>query len=128
MDKINWYKFLIKRKKRYYLRKRQEIVLHLSKMAPKKFQRQILTCKRKEDNKISLKDWNSYLKTLYESLDTRDTIQTLLTTKEVFLLEDIDFGVKCLANGKAKDIEGYQAKILKIRGNVLIPHITNSLI
>ena len=45
----------------------------------------------------------------YESPDIRDNIQTLLTRKEVFFLEDIDFGVKRLANGKAKDIEGYQA-------------------
>ena len=28
-----------------------------------------------------------------------------------------------MANGKAKDIEGYQAEILKIGGHVLIPHI-----
>ena len=28
-----------------------------------------------------------------------------------------------MANGKAKDIEGYQAEILKIGGLVLIPHI-----
>ena len=38
-------------------------------------------------------------------------------------MKDIDFGVKCLANGKAKDIEGYQEKSLKIGGHVLIPHI-----
>ena len=56
-DKINHYKALIKRKKRHYLSKRQENLLHLSKMAPKKFWRQILTCKTKEDNKIALKDW-----------------------------------------------------------------------
>ena len=42
---------------------------------------------------------------------------------EVFSLEDIYFGVKRLENGKAKDIEGYQAEILKIGGHVLIPHI-----
>jgi len=36
-----------------------------------------------------------------------DNFETLLTTKEVFSLEDIDFGVNCLAKGKAKDIEGY---------------------
>ena len=74
-------------------------------MAPNKFWRQILTRKTKEDNKIALKYWNSYLKTLYESSDIKDNIQTLLATKELFSLEDIDFGVKCLANGKAKDIE-----------------------
>ena len=59
----------------------QENILHLSKVVPKKFWRQILTRKTKEDNKIALKDWNSYLKMLYESLDTRDNIQTLITMK-----------------------------------------------
>ena len=69
-------------------------------MAPKKLWSQILTRKTKEDNKIPLKDWNSYLKKLYESLDIRYNIQTLITTKEVFSLEYIDFRVKRLANGK----------------------------
>jgi len=32
-------------------------------------------------------------------------------------------GVKFLENGKAKDIEEYQAEILKIGGTVLVPHI-----
>ena len=91
-------------------------------MAPKKLWTQILTRKTKENNKIALKYWNSYLKMIYESLDIKDNIPTLLTMKEVFSLEDIDFGVKRLANGKSKDIEGYQAKILKIEGSVLIPH------
>ena len=49
------------------------------------------------------------VKNIYESLDIIDDIQTLLTTREVYSLKDIDFGVKRLANGKAKDIEGYQA-------------------
>ena len=60
---------------------------------------------------------------LYESPYIRDKIQTLLTMKEVFLLEDIDFGVKRLANGKSKYIEGYQEEILNIGGHVLILHI-----
>ena len=52
-----------------------------------------------------------------------DNLETLLTTKEVFSLEDINFGVNHLANGKAKDIEGYQAEISKSGRPVLIPHI-----
>ena len=63
------------------MHKRKENILDLSKMDPKKFWRQILTRKTKEDNKIALKYWNSYLKKLYESPDIRDNIQTLLTTK-----------------------------------------------
>ena len=43
--------------------------------------------------------------------------------KDIFSLEDIDFWVKRLANGKSKDIEGCQAEILKIGRPILIPHI-----
>jgi hypothetical protein len=52
-----------------------------------------------------------------------DTIPIVPTKEEVFSLDDIEFGVKQLANGKAKDIEGYQAEIFKIGGPILIPHI-----
>ena len=52
-----------------------------------------------------------------------DNLATPLTTKEVFSLEYIKFGINRITNGKAKDIEGYQVEILKIGGPVLIPHI-----
>ena len=87
-----------------YLHKRQDNLLHLSKTAPKKFWRQILTRKNKDNNKISLHDWNSYLQKLHDSPNVIEKFETLLATKEVFSLEDIDFGVKRLANGKAKNI------------------------
>ena len=74
-----------------------------------KFLRQILISKTKENSKIALKDWNSYLKKLYESSEVKTNIPTLLTTIEVFSLDDIDFGLRCLSNGKSKDIHGYQA-------------------
>jgi hypothetical protein len=44
---------------------------------------------------------------------------------EVLFLDDIEFGVKRFANGKAKDIEGYQAESFKIGGSIHIPHIHN---
>jgi len=97
--------------------------LHIFKVAPKKFWRQILTSKIKENNKIALKDWDSYLKRLYKSPDVTNNTQNPPTLKEVLSLEDIDFGVRRLANGKAKDIEWYQVETLKIGGTVLIPHI-----
>jgi hypothetical protein len=52
-----------------------------------------------------------------------DTILIVPTKEEVFTLDDIEFGVKQLANGKAKDIQGYQDEIFKIGGPILIPHI-----
>jgi len=72
-----------------------------------------------------LEDWNSYLKKLYEPHEVMDNFQALLTNEQVFSLEGIEFGIKCLANGKTKGIEGYQAKILKIEAPVLIPYIHN---
>jgi hypothetical protein len=97
--------------------------LHLFKIDPKKFWRQILTRKTKENNKIPLKDWNFYLKNMYESPNVMDNMPNNSTKDEVFSIEDIKFGVKRLSKGKAKDIEGYQAEILKIGGPILIPHI-----
>ena len=51
-----------------------------------------------------------------------DTIPIVPTKEEIFSLDDIEFRVKWLANGKAKDIEGYQDKNFKIGGPILIPH------
>ena len=39
-----------------------------------------------------------------------DTIPIVPTKEEVFSLDDIEFRGRWLANGKAKDIEGYQAE------------------
>jgi hypothetical protein len=50
-----------------------------------------------------------------------DTIPIVPTEDEVFFF--MKFMVKRLANGKAKDIEGYQAEIFKIEVSILIPHI-----
>ena len=81
INKIKIYKALTKRKKMQYIHKRQDNLLHLSKTAPKKFWRQILTRKTKDNNKISLHDWNSYLQKLYDSPNVIDNFETLLTTK-----------------------------------------------
>jgi hypothetical protein len=43
-----------------------------------------------------------------------DTIPIVPTKEEVFSLDDIEFMVKRLTNGKAKNIEGYQHEIFKI--------------
>ena len=51
------------------------------------------------------------------------TFKPFLQRNKFSQLKDINFGVKHLENGKSKDIEGYQAEILKIGGPILIPHI-----
>jgi hypothetical protein len=72
---------------------------------------------------ISLRDWNSYFKILYELPNFMDTIHIVPIEDEFFYLDDIDFRVKRLAKGKAKDIEGYQDKNFKIVGPILISHL-----
>jgi len=52
-----------------------------------------------------------------------DTIFNYPIEDDIFSLKYIEFGVKQLANGKAKDIEGCQAKFFKMGGSILIPLI-----
>jgi hypothetical protein len=52
-----------------------------------------------------------------------DTIPIIPTENAVFSLDAIEFGDKRLANGKTKDIEGYQDEIFRIGGSIPIPHI-----
>ena len=124
-DKINRYKALIKIKKRHCINRKQENILHLSMLDPKKFWRKIMTCKTKENVMISLIDYNSYLKSIYESHNVLNKISKFSTKDDVFLIEDIKFGVKRLANRKDKDIKGYQDEILKVGGPIIIPHMHN---
>ena len=67
-------------------------------------------------------DWNSYLKNIYGSRNVLNNIPKVSAEDEVFSIEDIKFGVKRLANGKTKDIEGYQVEILKIGGPICHIH------
>ena len=43
-------------------------------MDPKRLWRQIINRNTKENNRIPLRDWNSYLKSLYELPNAMDTI------------------------------------------------------
>lgn len=51
---------------------------------------------------------------------------TILNTPikdDTFSLEDVQFGINKLANGKDRDIEGYQAEIFKMGKSILIPYL-----
>jgi DNA helicase HerA-like ATPase len=79
LNKINTYKALIKRKKRYYIDKRKDQLSQLYNLDPKKLWRQILKCNTKENNRIPLRDWDSYLKSIYEFPNAMDTIPIVFT-------------------------------------------------
>ena len=101
----------------------KEQLSQIYKLDPNNLWSQIINRNTKENNRIPLTDWNSYLKILYKFPNSMDTIPIIPTKEEVLSLDDIEFGVKRLANGKAKDIEGYQDEIFKIGGPILIPHV-----
>jgi hypothetical protein len=72
---------------------------------------------------IPLKDWNSYLKSIYEFPNALYTFQNVPIDDEVFSMEDIEFGIKQLTNGKNNNIESYQvAKILNQRAYTYPSH------
>jgi hypothetical protein len=70
-------------------KRKKENILHLSKVDPK---RQNLSRETKEIL-IPFRDWSSYHKNIYESLDVMDNIKTMFTEEENFSVEDIEFGL-----------------------------------
>jgi hypothetical protein len=70
-----------------------------------------------------LRDWNAYLKIIYESPNAMDKIPNNSIEDQVFSIEDIEFWVKRLTKEKSKDIEGYQVEISKVVGTIPIHHI-----
>ena len=67
--------------------------------------------------------WFDYAKLLYERPQEENTPPFVNTTKEISMVEDIKIGIKNLANGKARDIDGLQAEFLKWGVEILAPHI-----
>jgi hypothetical protein len=71
------------------MNRKQDKILHIFKINPKKFWRKILTRKTKENNQIPLKDWSFYLKNMYESPNILekspyDLGKKLITLEEIF--------------------------------------------
>lgn len=76
-----------------------------------------MTFKTKDINIFLLKEWESYLKNIYESPISMDNNPNFHIEDEVVsLIYEIKFGAKQLAKGKPKDIEGYQTEMLNWRG------------
>jgi hypothetical protein len=114
--------------KRHYINKNKDKILYLSKLHPKKSWMQHIIGKTKynnmiPNNMISLRDWNNTLKIFTNIVMWWTTFQMFIHRLNFFSIEDINPGVKWLAEGKSKDIKGYQTKILKIGRPILIPHI-----
>jgi hypothetical protein len=79
------------------------------------------------NTKLNLLSYKNNIEDIYHNFTT-----TLSTSIKKFSIEVLckkknrisnPWYVKRLANGKAKDIKGYQDEILKIGGPILIPHI-----
>jgi len=90
---------------------------------PKKFWWNVLVRKTKDNHSITLETWYNYIKKLYDSMDTMDTILNTPIKDDIFSLEDIESRINKLTNGKAKYIEGHQVEILKMGKYILIPHL-----
>ena len=83
----------------------------------------MLSHKSKDTHSIHLEHWDNYLKKMYDYPYTMGTTLITPIKGDVFSLDGIESGINKIANGKAKDIEGYQDEILKMGRSILIPYL-----
>ncbi|XP_057842732.2 uncharacterized protein LOC131052150 [Cryptomeria japonica] len=116
------YAKLIQAKKEYVNARRKELI-SLGKRNHKYFWKELQQRRKQTTNSITNTQWLEYAKLLYEQMHEKNFPLIVNTSVELFTVDDIKHGIKNLANGKASDIDGLQAKFFKWGVELLAPHI-----
>ncbi|XP_057862981.2 uncharacterized protein LOC131071237 [Cryptomeria japonica] len=116
------YTKLIQAKIEEYVKARRKELISLRKYNPKDFGR---NCSKGENKLKTVLQMPSGLnmQSFFMSSYRSKIFLPVSTSVELFTLDDIKQGIKSLANGKASDIDGLQAKFFKWGPELLAPHI-----
>jgi hypothetical protein len=79
--------------------------------------------KKQTKNNITTYQWFEYAKQLYEQYPKVDPPPLVNTNTKLFIVQEIEVGIKKLGVGKAKDLDELQAKYLKWVSKTLAPYI-----
>jgi hypothetical protein len=92
----------------------REELIFLGKNNPKLFWKELQTRKKQTENNITACQWFEYAKQLYEQDPKVDTPPLVNTTTKLFIMQEIEVGIKKLGVGKEKDLVELQAEYLKM--------------
>ena len=92
---------------------RREELIFLGKNNPKLFWKELQTRKKQIENNITAYQWFEYAKEPYEQDPKVDPPPLVNTTTKLFIMQDIEVGIKKLGVGKAKDLVELQEEYLK---------------
>ena len=93
---------------------------------PKLFWKELQSKKVQTENNIIASKWFDYVRQLYEQDPKVEPPPLVNTDIELFMLQEVDMGIKKLGVGKAKDLVKLQAEYLKWDLKILAPHITKN--
>jgi hypothetical protein len=103
---------------------RREELIFLGKSNPKLFWKELQPKKVETENNIIASKWFDYTRQLYEQDPKVDPPPLVNIDTKLFMVKEVEMGIKRLGIGKAKDLDELQAEYLKWGSKILSPHIT----
>lgn len=88
---------------------RRKELISLGKHNPKGFWKEPQHKEKQIESSITDVQWLVYAKLLYERMNEKSTPPMIVSSTELFLIGDIEQGIKKLENGKVQDIDSMQA-------------------
>jgi len=103
---------------------RREELIFLGKSNPKLFWKELQSKKIQIGNNITASEWFDYVRQLYEQVPSVHPPPLVHTDTKLFMVHEVEMGMKKLGVGKEKDLAKLQAEYLKWGSKILAPHIT----
>ena len=102
---------------------RREELIFLGKNNPKMFWKELQPKKVQTENNITSSKWFDYARQLYKQDLKVDPPPLVNIDTKLFMVQEVEMGIKRLGTGKEKDLDELQAKYLKWGLKILSPHI-----
>lgn len=102
--KLKAYKKILRKKKANFLVSRREELIFLGKNNPKLFWKELQLRRMQTENNITASKWFDYARQLDEQDPKVDPPPLVNTDTEVFVVQEVEMGIKKLGVGKAKDL------------------------
>ena len=100
--KLKAYKHILRKKKSDFMVSRREELIFLGKNNPKLFWKELQQRKIQTGNSITTSKWFDYARKIYEQDPDHPPLGN--TNIELFMVQEVEMGIKKLSVGKAKEL------------------------